>query len=66
MNNPESPYHDGWDCGRFDGRPGTYCKALPKYHELDRLRFWQGHRAGRAVREMLHGAPVGTVKEVVA
>ena len=52
----ESPaYRSGWEDGRF-GPPGTFVAnaSLSIWTEyLDRLAYYQGHRDGRRVREML-------------
>jgi hypothetical protein len=52
----ESPaYRSGWEDGRF-GSPGTFVAnaSLSVWTEyLDRLAYYQGHRDGRRVREML-------------
>jgi hypothetical protein len=52
----ESPaYRSGWEDGRF-GPPGTFVAnaSLSIWTEyLDRLAYYQGHRDGRLVREML-------------
>jgi hypothetical protein len=52
----ESPaYRSGWEDGRF-GSPGTFVAnaSLSIWTEyLDRLAYYQGHRDGRRVREML-------------
>ena len=52
----ESPaYRSGWEDGRF-GSPGTFAAnaSLSAWTEyLDRLAYYQGHRDGRRVREML-------------
>jgi hypothetical protein len=52
----ESPaYRSGWEDGRF-GPPETFVAnaSLSAWTEyLDRLAYYQGHRDGRRVREML-------------
>jgi len=52
----ESPaYRSGWEDGRF-GPPETFVAnaSLSVWTEcLDRLAYYQGHRDGRRVREML-------------
>ena len=52
----ESPaYRSGWEDGRF-GTPETFVANahLSVWTEyLDRLAYYQGHRDGRRVREML-------------
>ena len=52
----ESPaYRSGWEDGRF-GPPGTFVAnaSLSIWTEyLDRLAYYQGHRDGRRVWEML-------------
>ncbi len=52
----ESPaYRSGWEDGRF-GTPETFVAnaSLSVWTEnLDRLSYYQGHRDGRRVREML-------------
>jgi hypothetical protein len=52
----ESPaYRSGWEDGRF-GPPGTFVANanLSVWTEyVDRLAYYQGHRDGRRVREML-------------
>jgi hypothetical protein len=52
----ESPaYRSGWEDGRF-GTSGTFVANanLSVWTEyLDRLAYYQGHRDGRRVREML-------------
>ena len=52
----ESPaYRSGWEDGRF-GPPETFVANanLSVWTEyLDRLAYYQGHRDGRRVREML-------------
>ncbi len=54
----ESPaYRSGWEDGRF-GSPETFVANanLSVWTEyLDRLAYYQGHRDGRRIREMLRG-----------
>ena len=50
-------YRSGWEDGRF-GSPETFVANanLSVWTEyLDRLAYYQGHRDGRRVREMLRG-----------
>jgi hypothetical protein len=55
-NHREGPaYRSGWEDGRF-GPPETFVvnANLSVWTEyLDRLAYYQGHRDGRRVREML-------------
>ena len=51
----DSAYRSGWEDGRF-GPPTTFVTNanLGSWTEyLDRLAYYQGHRDGRRVREML-------------
>ncbi len=55
LHNESLAYRSGWEDGRF-GSPGTFVananlSAWTEY--LDRLAYYQGHRDGRRVREML-------------
>lgn len=51
----DSAYRSGWEDGRF-GQPETFVtnanlRLWTEY--VDRLAYYQGHRDGRRVREML-------------
>jgi hypothetical protein len=47
-------YRSGWQDGRF-GQPGTFTANanVSAWEDLDRLAYYQGHRDGCQVREML-------------